>query len=371
MATTKIAPHLRWKITLGGPETLDDDLGVIGEHVGPRKGADKRTHGEMEDFVLRHLVVALRQCGRLAFPVTIAAETERKGMPDFVLRESDGSARGVEVTQAGEAEYQRWLTQTESPADAGDAVLLPGGGYVPRVEINNVVDEFAGKIRKKLDAYRDGKYRDPGVCDLAVYDNTKWGWDLDTDEIVRHLQGMNALRGGFRAVHLVFGSHVVLDALGDTKQIIDVSRCYEIDFAKWLFDQADRLKRHDLEELDTEYLAEELETLGRSQKRALRSHMSNRLQHMLKWDYQPEKRSRSWYSSLQNSLSGMEDQIALSPSLGTDEFLAQSLSDVFPLAKRKALQETGLPSTTVTDECPYSLDKIFDESFAGLEPEED
>jgi hypothetical protein len=164
---------------------------------------------------------------------------------------------------------------------------------------------------------------------------------------------------------------VVLDALGDNTRIIDVSRCYEIDFAKWLFDQADRLKRNDLEELDTEYLAEELDSLGRSQKRALRSHMRNRLAHMIKWDHQPEIRSRSWYSSLRNSLSGMEDQIALSPSLGTEEFLTQSKTDVFPRARREALRETGLPSSAVADECPYSLEQIFDESFAGLEPEED
>ena len=138
---------------------------------------------------------------------------------------------------------------------------------------------------------------------------------------------------------------MVLDALGDNTQFVDISRCYEIDFANWLFDQADRLKRKDLENLNIEYLAEELEGLGRSQKRALRSHMRIRLAHMLKWDHQPEKRSRSWYSSLRNSLSGMEDQIALSPSLGTDEILIQSMIDVFPRARREARLETGLPSS--------------------------
>lgn len=371
MATTKTEPHLRWEVTLSSPGSLDDDLRSIGEHVGPRKGKHKRTHGEMEDFVLRYLLVALRQCGRLAFPVTIAAETERKGKPDFVLEESDGHALAIEVTQAGEADHQSWLTETESAADAGDAVLSPGGGYVPRVEIDNVADEFAEKIRKKLNAYRDGNYREPGVCDLAVYDNTKWGWDLDSAPIVHRLRDMNDLRGGFRAVHLVFGSRVVLDALGDNTQFVDISRCYEIDFANWLFDQADRLRRNDLENLNTEYLAEELESLGRSQKRKLRGHMVIRLQHMLKWDYQPEKRSRSWYSSLRNSLSEMNERMELNPSLGTKEFLVQSMTDAFPRARREALGETGLPSSAVADECPYSLEQIFDESFAGLEPEED
>lgn len=372
MATTKFDPHLRWEITLNGPETLDDDLGAIGEHVGPRKGADKRTHGEMEDFVLRYLLVALRQCGSLAFPVVISAETERKGRPDFVLDESVGGAFGVEVTQAGEAIHQKWLTKTEAAADSGDAVLISDDGYVPGVEIDNVASEFAKNIRKKLSAYHQKeKYHRPSDCDLAVYDNTKWGWDLDPALVVQRLQNMNDLRGGFRAVHLVFGPTVVLDALGDNTRMVDVSHRYEIDFTEWLFDQAKRLKRDDLDNLDTEYLAEELESLGRSQKRALRSHMRNRLAHMIKWDHQPEKRSRSWYASLRNSLTGMEDQIALSPSLGTGEFLAQSLSDVFPQAKRQALQETGLPSTVVGDECPYSLEQIFDESFAGVEPEED
>ena len=99
--------------------------------------------------------------------------------------------------------------------------------------------------------------------------------------------------------------------------------------------------------------------------------MSNRLQHMIKWDCQPQKRSRSWYASLRNSLSEMDDQLELSPSLRTKKFLAQSITDVFPRARRDALRETGLPSSAVSEECPYSLEQIFDESFAGLEPEED
>ena len=67
----------------------------------------------------------------------------------------------------------------------------------------------------------------------------------------------------------------------------------------------------------------------------------------------------------------MNERIELNPSLGTKEFLVQSMTDVFPRARREAPRETGLPSSAVADGCPYSLEQIFDESFAGVEPEED
>ena len=55
----------RWQRTLFEPDTLADDLGIIGASVGPRTGPHKRTKGEKEDYVLRRLLAAWKISGRL------------------------------------------------------------------------------------------------------------------------------------------------------------------------------------------------------------------------------------------------------------------------------------------------------------------
>ena len=103
----------RWLLTLRGATSLDDDLGMLGTWVGPRTGPDRKTHGQKEDYVARRVLVAWRERGCLKFPVEVHAETEREGEPDFVLTRSDADSLGIEVTEAGEEIYQKWLTFTE------------------------------------------------------------------------------------------------------------------------------------------------------------------------------------------------------------------------------------------------------------------
>ncbi len=303
--------------------------------------------------------------------MTIAAEQERDGEPDFFFSFETGETLGVEITEAGKEADQAWQTRTEKKTRTGHVELLPGDGIVDRVEIGNVADQIAGAIENKIEQYRNGKYRRPDECDLALYDNTLRGGFLDKSEIVDRVRRKKALSEGFRAIHIVFHSHVAVDALGDGYQLVDIAKRYESDFVEWLFDQADRLRRRGPSGIDGDNIAEELETLGRSERRALRSHMRNRLIHMIKWEFQPERRSRSCYASLRTSLSGMEDKIAISPSLGTKEYLQTVLDEIYPEARAQALRETGLSPEAVMVRCPFAVDQIFDATFTGVEPDED
>lgn len=369
---TDLRSEPRWVCRLRGPDRLDEDLGTIGDVVGPRTGPSKRTHGDKEDYTLRRLLVALRDTGKLRFPISITAERERDGEPDFVLSFETGETLGIEVSEVGDERDQAFQTKIEKAARPGQAIPLSEDGIVDDVETEHVADQIVHVVDKKAEQYRKGKYLGPDACDLVVYDNTLWGEFLDKREIVesvRRKKDQSTL--GFRAVHIVFGSHVAIDTLGTDPRLADISKRYEHDRVEWLFDQAERLRREKPSGIDAREIAEELETLGRRERRALSSHMHNRVVHMIKWIYQPERRSRSWYASLTASLSGMEDIIAVSPSLGTSKYLAGLLEDIYVKAREQALRETVLAPDSVPASCPFDTNRILDPRFAEVEPRED
>lgn len=354
----------RWVCTLNAPETLADDLGFFGSWVGPRKGPDKRDHGQKEDYVLRRLVVAWRDSAAIPFPLDIRAETDRRGEPDFLLSLSDGSTLGVEVTEAGEEDYQAWLTQTERETDAevGDAVPMPGDGVVDRIETQNLAREILDKIRAKVSAYdRKKSYRTPDACDLVVYDNTASGGFPDRRNVLRLLDRPNDVIGRFRQIHLVFGNTVVLDALGAEPRTVDVSRSYEIDYANWIADQVEKIRTRRGGGIDWAHVAEELDSLGKSERRALRSHFENLILHLLKCEYQPERRGRSWEVSIRNARDEIYELLTEEPSLKPD--LPRLIVTSFTKARRTAAVEMDMPESALPKECPYSKKQLVDPEF--------
>ena len=377
MATAgKLAHHLRWQRTLHGPKTLDQDLGTIGEYVGPRTGPDNCTQGDQEDYVLRRLLAALCVTGRLNYPVTINTETERDGEPDFLLDFGDGPTLGIEVTTAGEEIHQAWLTPTENMTDARASDSRPHAGDIQHFP---VVDEFVRVIRKKLSKFEKGEYRTPSACDLAVYNNTAWGGFKDKHPIVDELRRVNDFSGRFSEIHLVFESHVFLNVLGADHWEIDISKLYETDLSAWLVDQAQRLRTGTWPGVDAANpgvdaanIAEELETLGRSEQRALESHLHIRLNACAEMGFSNGTTVPELVCIASgNSLSEMENRIATSASLRRADFLEPLVAKVYPKARAEALEETGLAAIVMPEHCPFEIEAIFDSGFPGLEPEED
>jgi len=215
----------RWIRTFHGPDTLADDLGTIGVWVGPRTGPNKRTHGRKEDYVFRRLLAAWKQSGRLSFPVTVRATTDEQYEPDYVLENPDGTTLGVEITEAGEENYQAWLTSIErQPA---------GGRRVHRVPSEDsdqeIADQICSKIRAKISKFDRGWYQEPTDCHLAIYDNTACGWFADRDEVINLIKEQDELSDRFSQIHVVSDGIVFISIFGNDSKKVDIRRTHEID----------------------------------------------------------------------------------------------------------------------------------------------
>lgn len=134
---------------------------------------------------------------------------------------------------------------------------------------------------------------------------------------------------------------------------------YDKDFVKWTQAQADLLKEGHLDKLDIVNLIEEIESLGRSDKRALKSHLIILLQHLLKEKYQPEmmENSNSWKSSINNSKMEIELILEDSPSLKKE--LNKMLPKAYSHARVNASIETDLDEKIFPEECPWEIQEIL------------
>jgi len=142
---------------------------------------------------------------------------------------------------------------------------------------------------------------------------------------------------------------------------------HDRDFHRWCLEQAQALRalsamRANLAvPLDLEHLAEEIESLGISQLHELRARLRQLLAHLLKWRYQPQRRSRSWRTTLRVQRDALADLFESSPSL--KRRLAEELPRAYEKARRLAADETGLPLPTFPETCPFTLEEIEDPEF--------
>ena len=136
---------------------------------------------------------------------------------------------------------------------------------------------------------------------------------------------------------------------------------YEQDYYQWLIHTAKLLKEKEFTKLDLENLIEEIESLGKSEKRAITSNLIILILHLLKWRYQPEKRSNSWKSSIREHRRRIHRLLTDSPSL--KQYLPEILADCYLAAKKQASDETGLSLVAFPEESPFSLTECLDEDF--------
>jgi Domain of unknown function DUF29 len=140
-----------------------------------------------------------------------------------------------------------------------------------------------------------------------------------------------------------------------------MSDLYGEDFVLWTERQATLLRRRAAgelindAELDWLNLAEEIEAVGGNTRRELRHRLARLLQHLLKWHYQPEQRSRSWRATIRTQRQEIEDLLADNPSLRVR--LPEFFSAAYPRARVDALEETGLLDLPETS--PFSIDQAL------------
>ncbi|WP_295384602.1 DUF29 domain-containing protein [uncultured Thiodictyon sp.] len=138
-------------------------------------------------------------------------------------------------------------------------------------------------------------------------------------------------------------------------------RDYEVDLVAWALDNAALLRAGRLSEVDAQHLAEELEDLGKSERRSLGSHLRVLVTHLLKWQYQPGLRGASWRLSVLNARAAIRGILADSPSLVPET--PRHLDAVYHLARANAIGETGLPEASFPPDCPYTIEQVLSETF--------
>jgi uncharacterized protein DUF29 len=136
---------------------------------------------------------------------------------------------------------------------------------------------------------------------------------------------------------------------------------YDTDFYQWTQAQAAHLRAKAWAALDIDHLAEEIESLGASDRRALRSQLMRLSQHLLKWRYQSQYRGESWQQSIDDARLQIELIIEDSPSLRN--FLLDAFAWAYPRARTVSAKETRLPLETFPQACPWSLEQVLDEDF--------
>ena len=140
-----------------------------------------------------------------------------------------------------------------------------------------------------------------------------------------------------------------------------MAKLYDSDFYAWTVEQSKLLKQGNLELLDIENLVEEIESLGRQEFRELVNRLKVLIGHLLKWQFQPEKRTRSWEITIRNQRKEINQLISENPSLKPR--LSEAMTKGFDLGLDLAVLETGLDDEDFPVTCPYSLEQLLDPNF--------
>ena len=136
---------------------------------------------------------------------------------------------------------------------------------------------------------------------------------------------------------------------------------YEADYLKWIETTVEKLRVRDYSSVDWENLIEEIEAIGRSERRSLESNLIVVLTHLLKWQFQPEFRSGSWKGSIVEHRRRIRDALKDSPSL--KPYLQEVFTECYLDAVELASAETELPMETFPGEYPYTSVEVLDSNF--------
>lgn len=139
-----------------------------------------------------------------------------------------------------------------------------------------------------------------------------------------------------------------------------MSKLYETDIIQWVEQQVLLIKQQRYAEVDWVNLLEEIEDLSKREKQRFISSIRLIIQHLLKWEYQPERRSSSWEITIKRERNHLKRYLRDTPSL---KRYWQDLPQIYLDARADAANETGISDWDFPDTCPYSLAEIQSEWF--------
>ena len=136
---------------------------------------------------------------------------------------------------------------------------------------------------------------------------------------------------------------------------------YDTDFNLWIEQTITALKSGDLQTLDLDNLIQEIEAMTRSDKREIFNRLKVLIMHLLKCQYQPQKKTNSWIKTINEQRDQIELVLADSPSLRP--YLTSKLGEIYKKAKRDAITETKLTPETFPTDCPFTEEQILDSEY--------
>jgi hypothetical protein len=139
------------------------------------------------------------------------------------------------------------------------------------------------------------------------------------------------------------------------------SMLYNLDFYGWTQEQAKLLQEGKWDCLDIPNLVEEIESLGRRERQELENRLGVLLGHLLKWEFQPENRSKSWVATIREQRRGILRLLKESPSL--KPFIPEALENAYKDALDLAVRETSLDYENFPEECSYVLEQVLEDNF--------
>ena len=149
--------------------------------------------------------------------------------------------------------------------------------------------------------------------------------------------------------------------MADLKTRTRLAAAYEADFHAWTKDQAARLRDLRPNSIDWENVAEEIESLGRSEKREIENRLGVLLIHLLKWAHQPERRKLGWQATIVEQRRKLARAVEESPSLGA--YPRSVLGEEYEVARARAADETDLPEDIFPATCPFTIEQVLDPGF--------
>jgi len=146
-----------------------------------------------------------------------------------------------------------------------------------------------------------------------------------------------------------------------TNQVSKQPQLYDQDYYLWLKNTQEQLAMGDFSALDIANLVEELADMGKSEKRAVESNLTILIMHLLKYKYQPQKRSNSWRFTIREYRRRLEKLFKDSPSL--KPYFSEVLNECYQDARELATAETSLPLETFPSQIPFTTEEILNPAF--------
>ncbi|MEM8778743.1 MAG: DUF29 domain-containing protein [Cyanobacteria bacterium P01_G01_bin.49] len=142
---------------------------------------------------------------------------------------------------------------------------------------------------------------------------------------------------------------------------INSNTLHDTDFNLWIEQTVKQLKLGNFHEIDLENLIEEIESMGKSDKREVKTRLAVLLMHLLKWKYQSSKRSNSWLDTIREQRLQVSLLLKDSPSL--KPLLEQEFEQWYQYGRKEAAKETKLSLNTFPEFCPFTIEQVLDSDF--------